>query len=100
MLLSNTIQLSWTKNDAGMKSYFFVCDEKFSALFDYFSINPSEYSERYLNKKEEYSLLKSKPLFKYENQYYVLDWNFMPNKIYEGLIFDFHSESGIKDYQH
>lgn len=97
VLLSSTVQLSWTKNDAGMKSYFFVCDEKFSALFDYFSINPSEYRERYLNKKEEYSLLKSKPLFKYENQYYVLDWNFMPNKIYEGLIFDFHSESGIKE---
>ncbi|MEA4985252.1 hypothetical protein SDC9_42967 [bioreactor metagenome] len=97
MLLSSTIQLSWTKNDAGMKNYFFVCDDKFSALFDYFSINPSEYRERYLNKKEEHSLLKSKPLFKYENQYYVLDWNFMPNKIYEGLIFDFHSESGIKE---
>jgi len=97
MLLSNTVQLSWKKNDVGTKSYYFVCDEKFNTLFDSISINPSEYREKYLNKKEEYSLLKSKPLFKYENQYYVLDWNFMPNKIYEGLIFDFHSESGIKE---
>lgn len=97
MLLLNTVQLSWEKNDVGTKSYYFNCDEKFSALFDFISINPCEYRDKYLNKKEEYSLLKSKPLFKYENQYYVLDWNFMPNKIYEGLIFDFHSESGIKE---
>lgn len=97
MLILNTVQLSWEKNDVGTKSYYFTCDEKFNALFDFISIDPSEYRERYLNKKEEYSLLKSKPLFKYDYKYYVLDWNFMPNKIYEGLIFDFHSESGIKE---
>jgi hypothetical protein len=97
MLILNTVQLSWEKNDVGTKSYYFTCDEKFNALFDFISIDQSEYRERYLNKKEEYSLLKSKPLFKYDDKYYVLDWNFMPNKIYEGLIFDFHSESGIKE---
>ncbi len=97
MLFLNTVQLSWEKNDVGTKSYYFDCDEKNRALFDFISINPSEYRDKYLDKKEEYSLLKSKPLFKYENQYYVLDWNFLPNKIYEGLIYDFHSESGIKE---
>jgi len=95
--LLNTVQLSWEKNDVGTKSCYFTCDEKFNALFDSISINPYEYRDNYLNTKEEYSLLKSKPLFKYKNQYYVLDWNFIPNKIYEGLIFDFHCESGIKE---
>lgn len=103
MMLINTIQLSWTKNKNGVndetKSCYFICDEKFEALFDFFSINPNEYRNSYLNKKEEYSLLKSKPLFKFEKRYYVLDWNFIPNKIYEGLIFDFYNDSGIKEMQ-
>jgi hypothetical protein len=97
MLLLNTVKISWEKNDVGTKSYYFTCDNKFHTLFDSISINPNEYRDKYLNQKEEYSLLKSKPLFKYENIYYVLDWNFMPNKIYEGLIFDFHKESGISE---
>lgn len=99
MLLLNTIQLSWTKNHKGIKNYYFICDDKFDVLFYSFCVNPEEYRDRYLNQKEEYSLLKSKPLFKFEKQYYVLDWNFMSNKIYEGLIFDFHNESGIKNLE-
>ena len=95
--LSDIVQSSWDKSAKGDKRYSFNCPDKFESLFDNISIDPSEYRAKYLNKKEEYSLLKSKPLFKLNKTYYVLDWNFMPNKIYEGLIFDFYNESGIKE---
>lgn len=43
-----------------------------------------------------YSLLKSKPLFELtEDSFLVLDWDFLVNKLYDGLIYDFYSNSKI-----
>jgi hypothetical protein len=45
----------------------------------------------------EFTGLKSKPLIKFkENQYFVMSWIFLQNKLYEGLIFDFIKTTNLK----
>jgi hypothetical protein len=46
----------------------------------------------------EFTGIKSKPLVKYkENQYFVLSWVFLQNKLYEGLIFDFIKTTNLEE---
>lgn len=68
----------------------------FDSLFDQFTLDPGEYKRQYADKKDNYAGLKSRPLFQLdENTWLVLNWSFLSNKLYEGLVFDFYNASGI-----
>jgi hypothetical protein len=68
----------------------------FDSLFDQFTLNPADYQRQFSEKKENYAGIKSSPLFKLnDDTWLVLNWSFLSQKLYEGLIFDFYKESGI-----
>jgi hypothetical protein len=68
----------------------------FDSLFDQFTLNTDEYKLQFSEKKENYAGIKSRPLFKLdETTWLVLNWSFLSNKLYEGLVFDFYNASGI-----
>lgn len=56
---------------------------------------PKKPSDEYLT-MDFYSLIKSKPLIQYtDHSFIVLDWDFLVNKLYDGLIYDFYFNSKI-----
>lgn len=62
-----------------------------------FTIDVNEYKSTYV-KKQSFTGLKEKPLFKIkEDKLAVLSWNLISGKVYEGLVFDFYHNSGIKE---
>ena len=65
------------------------------ALMNFLCINPFEYKS---NEQQQlrYFGIKTKPLFRDENMYYVLDWNFFCEQLYIGFLFDFYNVSGIE----
>jgi hypothetical protein len=68
----------------------------FETLFEQFSLNITAYREKYSVKKENYAGIKACPLLKLNGEtWLVLNWSFLSNKLYDGLIFDFYSTSGI-----
>lgn len=99
--LINLIKSSWdTQGQNTGKLYPFSFNEShgFSSLFENFSISVDNYAREYGAEKRNFSGLKSKPLFKTKEQkYIVLNWNFLSNKLYDGLLFDFFNQSGISE---
>ena len=96
MSILNIISQRWDNEDKnGKTSFSFICDYKTKPLFESLCVNPVSYGLAYKEKKENHSLMKSTPLFKYEDSFVVLDWNYFSNKLYDGLIFDFFTRSGI-----
>jgi hypothetical protein len=70
--------------------------EGFDALYEHFTMDLSQYQQRYSDKKANYSGIKAKPLLKLnKNIWIVLNWTFLSHKLYEGLLFDFYETSGI-----
>ena len=43
----------------------------------------------------DYIRIRDKPLFKIDGKYIVLNWDFLFNKLYNGLLFSFYKNSGI-----
>jgi len=64
-------------------------------LFKSFILETKEYQKKYSLDKKNYTGLKDKPLIKIKESLIVLNWNFICNKLYEGLIFDFYNNSDI-----
>lgn len=99
--LINLIKSSWdTQRQDPSKLYPFSFNESygFSSLFENFAISVDNYAKEYGSEKRNFSGLKSKPLFKVkERNYIVLNWNFLSNKLYDGLLFDFFNQSGISE---
>lgn len=95
--IMNVLSLNWQRQNSELIHSSFNCDNGLEQLFDSLCVNLKEYSFENKSIKDDYRLLKSKPLFKIENQYIVLDWDLIINKIYEGLVFDFFERSGIKE---
>ncbi|MCD4773101.1 MAG: hypothetical protein K8R41_06930 [Bacteroidales bacterium] len=93
----NILNFSWEKHHNGQMSFSFSCENKMRLLFDSLCIDSKQYSLEYRDKIENCRLLKAKPLFKSGNDYVVMDWDLIINKIYEGLVFDFFERSGIKE---
>ncbi len=72
--------------------------EGFNSLFESFTLSVAEYVKGYSEGKKNFTGLKSKPLFEIKKDHYlVLNWNFLSNKLYDGLLFDFYSQSGISE---
>ncbi|MGC4058207.1 MAG: hypothetical protein QM743_08830 [Chitinophagaceae bacterium] len=68
-------------------------------FFDNLSISHKEYKEQFCNSKGHYSGLKEKPLLKVGTEsYIVIEWGFFYNKLYEGLLYDFHKYSGLSNH--
>lgn len=97
MSLMNVLVYCWGKNDNNDRNYYFSCDDNYKYLFDNLSVIPEDYKNDFREKIENLSGIKSKPLYKYENRYYIIDCNFIANKVYDGLIFDFFNNSGLKE---
>lgn len=96
MAFMDALKFCWEKNEDGETKFYIPRDENLKSLFDNLTINPTEYKSRFNGAKENLVGLKSKPLYRHNNSYIVLDWNFISNKMYDGLIFDFLNTSGIK----
>jgi hypothetical protein len=99
--LMNLIKNSWdTQRQDTSKLYPFSFNNSYgySSLFENFAISVSDYEREHRYEKRNFSGLKSKPLFKIKEQnYIVLNWNFLSNKLYDGLLFDFFNQSGISE---
>jgi hypothetical protein len=68
----------------------------FESIMAQFSLDPNEYRQQYVGKKENSAGIKSRPLYQLdENTWLVLNWSFLSSKLYEGLVFEFYHTSGI-----
>jgi hypothetical protein len=71
----------------------------FITLFEQFTLDREAYAKLYQNSKSNFSGIKSQPLYKLnDNNYLILHWGYLTNKMYEGLIFDFYQYSGIAEH--
>ncbi|MBI9033152.1 MAG: hypothetical protein JEZ03_01645 [Bacteroidales bacterium] len=96
MSLYKAVELGWKRDEDGIKPYYIKCEENYKALYNNLSVDPKSYSCKKSEDNFNYLKLKAKPLFYHNEKYIVLDRNFIANKIYDGLIFDFYNTSGIK----
>jgi len=96
--LINIIKQRWD-NENKNKSFSISCDDNTKPLYDLLCINPITYRQNFENKIENHSFMKATPLFKFKDIYVVLDWSYLYNKLYDGLVFDFFTRSGIKELQ-
>lgn len=95
--LMNILQLSWDKKETNTVPFALKANDSYRTFFELLCIDPDVYGKRYQNAPEDHLLMKSKPFLKSENQYIVLDWDLITNKLHEGLLFDFFENSGIKE---
>lgn len=97
MSIMSIMAQRWNNENNNRNASFLInCDDNTKPLFESLCLNPITYGLIYKDKKENHSLIKATPLFKYMGRYIVLDWNYFSNKLYDGLIFDFFNRSGIK----
>ncbi len=94
--LINIIKQRWENKN---KSFSISCDDNTKPLYESLCINPITYRQKFENKIEHHSIMKATPLFKFNEKYVVLDWSYLYNKLYDGLVFDFFNRSGIKELQ-
>lgn len=93
--LLNLLQNSWNRLDSEFPPFLIDENNLFHSLFDTFILDVEEYKLKYKNGSDSYSGLKDRPLLKNKKKLIVLNWDFISNKLYEGLIFDFYNKSGI-----
>jgi hypothetical protein len=97
--LLNVIQHSWKQSERNQdksSSAIISVTEEFKPLFDSISMDVQNYAATYAADHRNYSGIKDKPIFRYgENSYFILNWNFLHNKLYEGLLFDLYTHSDI-----
>lgn len=93
--LMNLLEKSWTNENSNIRP--FLVDNKniLFTFFDSFILNQKDYKIRYEKDKLNYTGLKDKPIILNRNKLIILNWNFISNKLYEGLIFDFYKNSEI-----
>jgi len=61
-----------------------------------FVLDYTKYANEYSNGERNFSGLKESPLFRInDGEYLVFNWNFLSNKLYNGLLFDFYLRSTI-----
>jgi len=59
------------------------------------SLSITEYSEKFKDRSNNYQGIKESPLIKYKDYLIIINWNFISNKLYDSLIFDFYKVSKI-----
>jgi len=99
--LINLVKSSWEaqkNNPNKLSPPAFKESYGFNSLFQNFAISIENYTKEYAHDKKNFSGLKDKPLFRLKTEnYIVLNWNFLSNKLYDGLLFDFFNQSGISE---
>jgi len=98
MDIMNLLKSCWGKFSLNKENISFSLNsvDGFIEQFSQYEMNVEEYKEKYTTEKKNFNGLKSKPLLKMPSgTYIVLDWNLLTGKLYEGLLFDFYSTSGI-----
>ncbi|MBB6107762.1 hypothetical protein HDF23_000492 [Mucilaginibacter lappiensis] len=94
MLIANTKSLNDPNRD--FAAFSIQRSPGFESLFRQFTMDRHHYTKTYSGGKQNYAGLKSKPLYQLdEKKWLILNWGFLANKLYEGLVFDFYLESGI-----
>lgn len=84
------------QNPDAFAGYSFAQAVGFETLYEQFAIDPAAYQAKYRDNKENYAGIKARPLYQLnDNNWLVLNWSFLANKLYEGLVFDFYQNSGI-----
>jgi hypothetical protein len=85
----------------GTSSFAVKKADGFESIFNQFTLNVAEYQTAFGTQKSNYTGIKSKPLFRLnDDTWIVLNWSFLQNKMYEGLLFDFYEHSGIREIPH
>jgi hypothetical protein len=73
---------------------------QFSNLVELITMNDSDIENTTINRQYDYLLLREKPIFKIgdngSTSYIVLNWQFLKDKVFKTVIFDFYERSGIK----
>ncbi len=76
------------QNPDAFAAYSFGPAAGFETLYEQFAIDPVAYQAKYRDNKENYAGIKARPLYKLnDNNWLVLNWSFLANKLYEGLVF-------------
>ncbi len=100
MTITNTLQASWSKDISDKDSTPFVIKKGdiTERILENFTLKLDEYQKEYVKDKKNFNGLKQSPLIEIQpNKFFVFNWNFIINKTYEGLVFDFYASSGIAD---
>lgn len=96
--LMDILKSNWEKDEENSTYGKFLVPNisEINTLLNNFTIDQKKYKEQYSENKKNYTGLKDKPLMKLDKDFYnVINWNFINNKFYEGLIFDFYKHSNI-----
>ena len=100
--LIRLLDSSWSDYRQEQKQRFFFpvsfeINQDYESLFEDFKLDLSSYQRDYSQSKANYKGLKDKPLFysTLKKKFIILNWDFISNKLYDGLLFDFHKNSGI-----
>ena len=98
-ILMNLLRINWEgeRKDYIYGNFLIKGTKELKTLLQNFTLNIENYQQEYGDSKKSYIGLKEEPFIPYDkNQYLISNWNFIINKVYEGLIFDFYKHSGIK----
>ena len=95
--IMDLLQVNWNNQDFQSIRPFFLRTDKNEIFLENLAIDIPVYQASYMEEKSNFNGIKKTPLVKTkENTYLVLNWDYLSNKSYEGLVFDFYNDSGIK----
>lgn len=100
LFLMDLLRINWENepNDKRFGHFAIRSNKDVDAIFKNYSLNIHAYQQEYGENKKNFTGLKESPLIQFnEDQYLILNWNFIINKVYEGLVFDFYNHSGLKN---
>lgn len=94
--IMNAIQLTYEKQKPGNTPNILVGGRE--VLLENLSLNVQDYMGIFTEDKKTFIGIKEFPLYKNEEgDFIVLNWNYIANKLFNGLIFDFYKLSGIQE---
>ena len=94
--IMDLLQVNWNNQGFHQVRPFFLKTDSKEIFLENLAINIPEYQAEYMEEKRNFNGIKKTPLVKTkENTYLVLNWDYLTNKSYEGLVFDFYNDSGI-----
>lgn len=95
--LMGLLSHAWVDNPKNeMTAFRIPTSNDYFTLFDHLILDLDRYKKKYKDNKLDFTGLKDKPLMKLNDSLIIMNWNFISNKMYDGLVFDFYSNSGIK----
>lgn len=94
--IMDLLQVNWGNQSFQSIRPFFLRTNNNETFLENLVIDIPGYQAGYMEEKSNFNGIKKTPLVKTkENTYLVLNWDYLSNKSYEGLVFDFYNDSGI-----